>query len=61
MFLTGYVGYFVVDQVWPAFYYVPVTEGKNVWLFLQLGCMVLYALGVFLAFTGIGRASYTLA
>jgi hypothetical protein len=53
IFLTGYVGYFVVDRFWPAFYYTPVKDGKNVWLFMQLACMVLYAAGVFLAFNGI--------
>lgn len=61
MFLTGYVGYFVVDALWPAFYYVPLPDGKNVWLSLQLACMVLYAVGICLALTGLRRASYTLA
>lgn len=55
IFLTGYVGYFVVDAIWPKFYYEPVTRGKNVWLFMQL---VLFALGPVLAFTDIRRASY---
>jgi hypothetical protein len=31
------------------------------WLFMQLACMVLYAIGVFIAFNGIRRASYALA
>jgi hypothetical protein len=61
MFLTGYVGYFVVDHFWPAFYYSSVKDGKNMWLFMQLACMVLYAIGVFIAFNGIRRASYALA
>jgi hypothetical protein len=61
MFLTGYVGYFVVDARWPAFYYTPLTAGKNVWLYLQLACMVLYAAGVCLALKGLRRASYALA
>jgi hypothetical protein len=61
MFLTGYVGYFVVDAIWPTFYYSPVPEGKNVWLFMQLACMVVYAVGVLIAFNGIRRASYALA
>ena len=61
MFLTGYVGYFVVDAFYPTFYYTPVTDGKNVWLFMQLACMVLFGIGVLLAFTGIRRASYALA
>jgi hypothetical protein len=61
IFLTGYVGYFVVDTIWPSFYYSPIKDGKNVWLFMQLACMVLYAAGVFLAFNGIRRTSHALA
>jgi hypothetical protein len=61
IFLTGYVGYFVVDTIWPSFYYSPIKDGKNVWLFMQLACMVLYAVGVFLAFVGIRRTSHTMA
>jgi hypothetical protein len=61
MFLTGYVGYFVVDAIWPTFYYSPIPDGKNVWLFMQLACMVVYAVGVVIAFNGIRRASYALA
>jgi hypothetical protein len=61
IFFTGYLGYFVVDAIWPTFYYSPITTGKNVWLFLQLACMVLYAVGVLIAFSGIRRASYVLA
>jgi hypothetical protein len=60
MFLAGYVGYFVVDARWPIFYYTPLTAGKNVWLSLQLACMVLYAVGVCLALNGLRRASYAL-
>ena len=56
IFLTGYVGYFAVDAVWPEFYYGPVTQGKNVWLFMQLACIVLFALGTVAAFTDIRRA-----
>jgi hypothetical protein len=56
MFLTGYLGYFVVDKAWPSFYYTPVTPGKNLWLYMQLACMVLYAIGVFAAFAEIRRA-----
>lgn len=58
IFLTGYVGYFAVDTVWPSFYYTPISTGKNVWLFMQLACIVLFALGTGLAFTDIRRASY---
>jgi hypothetical protein len=61
MFLTGYVGYFVVDAWWPTFYYAPLTDGKNVWLYMQLACMALYAVGVCIALNGLRRASYALA
>ena len=61
MFLTGYVGYFLVDAVWPSFYYTPVTAGKNLWLLLQLGCMVLFALGVAIVFADIRRASHEIS
>jgi len=61
MFLTGYVGYFVVDAWWLTFYYAPLTDGKNVWLYMQLACMALYAVGVCIAFNGLRRASYALA
>jgi len=61
IFLTGYVGYFLVDRFWPGFYYTPIKDGKNVWLFMQLACMVLYAAGVFLAFNGIRRTSHAMA
>ena len=29
IFLTGYVGYFVVDATWPRFYYEPVSQGNE--------------------------------
>ena len=61
IFLNGYVGYFVVDAKWPAFYYEPVSDGKNVWLFLQLACMAGFALGVVLAFNDIRRATRSMA
>ena len=57
IFLTGYAGYFVVDAKYPMFYYTPVTEGKNLWLFMQLACIVLFAIGTGLAFVDIRRAS----
>lgn len=57
MFLTGYAGYFVVDGIWPSFYYTPIKDGKNVWLLLQLACMVAYLVGVILAPGGVKRLS----
>jgi hypothetical protein len=46
VFLTGYVGYFVVDRIWPTFYYTPIAAGKNVWLGAQAVSIALYWLGV---------------
>ena len=57
IFLTGYVGYCGVEWFWPGFYYSPIKDGKNVWLFMQSACMVVYTAGVLLAFNRIGRTS----
>jgi hypothetical protein len=46
VFLTGYIGYFVVDKIWPAFYYAPVAAGKNAWLSAQALSIALYWLGI---------------
>ena len=48
VFLTGYIGYFVVDKIWPAYYYTPVSQGKNVWLTGQALSIALYWLGIIL-------------
>jgi hypothetical protein len=61
IFLTGYVGYFAVNRIWPNFYYSAIRDGKDLWLFMQLACMVMYGIGVVLAFTGIRRATYAMA
>jgi hypothetical protein len=61
IFATGYIGYFVIDAIWPTFYYAPITQGKNVWLFMQLACIVVFACGTALAFTDIRKASYAIA
>ena len=61
MFLTGFVGYYPVNFIWPNFYYNAIKDGKNVWLLMQLACMVAYAIGVLLAFNGIRRTSHAMA
>lgn len=62
IFLAGYVGYFVIDIfLWPGFYYLPIKAGKNVWLALQLACMVAYMVGVIIASGGMKRLSRTIA
>jgi hypothetical protein len=55
VFLTGYLGYFVVDHFWPTFYYSPVAEGKNVWLCAQLIFIVLYWLGIIGVLSGVRK------
>ena len=61
MFLVGFVGYFPTNYIWPNFYYSALNPGKDVWLLMQLACMVAYTAGVFLAFNGIRRTSYAMA
>ncbi len=61
IFLTGYVGYFVLDRIWVGFYYMPINDGKNAWLLLQLACMVAYMIGVILASGGMKRLSQAVA
>ena len=61
IFLTGFVGYFAVNRIWPNFYYDAIKEGKNLWLLMQLACMVLYAIGVLLASNDIRSASRAVA
>ena len=53
IFLTGYVGYFIVNAIWPSFYYTPVAMGKNVWLIAQGLSITLYLIGVVLAYMSI--------
>jgi hypothetical protein len=36
------VGYFVVDHIWPSFYYTPIADGKKVWLIAQALSIALY-------------------
>jgi hypothetical protein len=55
MFCTGYAGYFVVDALWPDFYYLPVQEGKKVWLLAQLACVVGYFIGSILVWSTVRR------
>jgi hypothetical protein len=52
-FLTGYIGYFVVNAIWPSFYYTPIKAGKNVWLIAQGISILLYLIGVVLAYISI--------
>jgi hypothetical protein len=53
VFLTGYIGYFVVNAIWPSFYVMPFKAGKNVWLIAQGLSILLYVIGVVLAYLSI--------
>src|SRR5262249_8211732 len=49
-FLVGFPGYFVYDAIWPRFYYDPVPAGKNAWLLGQALFIVIYFIGLLVAF-----------
>lgn len=55
-FIAGYLFYYVVNSIWPSFYYTPIEEGKNLWLGVQGACIALCLAGAILAAKGIGRA-----
>jgi hypothetical protein len=50
VFAVGYPGYFVINSIWPNFYYLPNITGKNVWLLGQTAFFALYWVGMLLAF-----------
>lgn len=54
-FVAGYIFYFVVNSIWPSFYFSPVEEGKHLWLGVQGACIALCVPGAFLAAKGLGR------
>lgn len=49
LFITGYIGYFIIDAIWPGFYYAPIVAGKNLWLILQGLSTVIFWFGVIAA------------
>jgi hypothetical protein len=53
----GLAGYFVVDHIWPGFYYKPIAEGKNVWLLAQAACCALYFIAIILVTMGVRRST----
>ncbi len=53
VFLTGYIGYFIVNAIWPSFYNAPINAAKNVWLIAQGLSILLYLIGVVLAYLSI--------
>jgi hypothetical protein len=55
-FAFGYAGYFVINEIWPNFYYTPIPAGKNTWLGIQGACIALYLVGIILAYRGVARA-----
>jgi hypothetical protein len=50
VFGVGYAGYFVFDAIWPSFYYSPISKGKNIWLIGQALFILLYFIGILMAF-----------
>ena len=58
-FLTSYVGYFVVNAIWPSFFYKPVPQGMNAWLGFQAVSIALYLFGVVVAFFSILHVTNT--
>jgi hypothetical protein len=55
-FIAGYLFYFVVNSIWPNFYFTPVDQGKHLWLGVQGACIAFCFIGAVLAAKGIGRA-----
>jgi hypothetical protein len=53
IFLTGCIGYSVVNAVWPSSASMPVTGRKYVWLIGQGLSMALYLIGVVFAYLSI--------
>lgn len=49
LFITGYIGYFIIDMIWPGFYYIPIQAGKNLWLILQGLSILLFLIGFIMA------------
>ena len=60
-FVLGYPGYFVVNAVWPNFYFTPIAAGKWTWLGVQGVCIGIYVVGVMCSYSGIKRSTYVLA
>jgi hypothetical protein len=54
-FFAGYVFYFVVNHVWPDFYFTPIDEGEASLAGVQGACIALCVVGAYLAAKGIGR------
>lgn len=49
LIITGYIGYYIIDYIWPGFYYAPIQAGKNLWLILQGLSIVVYIIGFIIA------------
>ena len=55
-FLAGFPFYFVVNSIWPNFYFTPIQEGKHLWLGVQGACIALCVVGAVFAVRGINHA-----
>lgn len=51
LFLLGFIGYYWIDAIWNGFYYTPIIVGKNLWLFLQGGSILIFFFGFLGAFS----------
>jgi hypothetical protein len=51
LFITGFIGYFVIDAMRPGFYYAPLEQPKNLWLILQGISLLLFLFGLLSAFS----------
>lgn len=49
LIITGFIGYYIIDWIWPGFYYAPIQIAKNIWLVLQGLSILLYLIGVIIA------------
>ncbi len=49
LIVTGYIGYYIINYIWPGFYYAPIVAGKNLWLILQGLSILVYFIGIIMA------------
>lgn len=53
LFITGYIGYFIIDAIWNAFYYIPIPPAKNLWIVLQGLSVLCYFIGLLIGFSSL--------
>ena len=55
--VTAGVGYFILNKIWPNFYFEPVQAGKNTWLAMQGLSILVFFVGACYAVAGVRRAA----